>query len=222
MIIQKTIEVSINAKNIKHYESIGYHIPKHKNKKRWQFKKGTKIKIEVGDLPIESHHKILCSCDICGRENNVRYQSLHKSSKYVCSYCTSSINIKKSKSRKNIKHTEESKLKMRINHRDFNGSKNPNYNHNISIEERKHRRNEPGKNRWRKNVLQRDNYTCQKCGSNKNLQAHHINNWKHFKEQRTDTNNGITLCQNCHKQIHHIFGLKTERVNLEKFLQPNK
>lgn len=55
---------------------------------------------------------------------------------------------------------------------------------------------------WRKLVFERDNYTCQLCGNNKKIHAHHIKRFKHFKELRTDINNGITLCKKCHNSIH--------------------
>ena len=34
-------------------------------------------------------------------------------------------------------------------------------------------------------------------------------------------NNGITLCQECHKQIHSIFGLKTIKNHLDLFISTN-
>lgn len=55
---------------------------------------------------------------------------------------------------------------------------------------------------WKQNVLSRDNYICQRCGSKDNLVAHHIKPFAVNKELRFDINNGITLCQNCHKEVH--------------------
>lgn len=53
---------------------------------------------------------------------------------------------------------------------------------------------------WRKEVFSRDNFKCQKCGSNKRLEAHHIKSWKNFPKERFDINNGKTLCHNCHSK----------------------
>lgn len=58
---------------------------------------------------------------------------------------------------------------------------------------------------WRKAVFERDGYTCQVCGDNRggNLQAHHIKAYAEYPELRHDVQNGITLCQNCHKKVHY-------------------
>lgn len=58
---------------------------------------------------------------------------------------------------------------------------------------------------WRKDIYTRDNYTCQMCDnrSTKNnvvlLNAHHIVRFSDNERLRFDTNNGITLCEDCHK-----------------------
>ena len=53
---------------------------------------------------------------------------------------------------------------------------------------------------WRTNVFQRDNYTCQECGKKGvKLNAHHINTFSNFPEDRLKLDNGITLCEECHK-----------------------
>ena len=67
-------------------------------------------------------------------------------------------------------------------------------------------------NRWRKDVFQRDNYTCQCCGARGvKLNAHHIKNYSSNKDLRYDKNNGITLCEECHlnnypEAFHKIYG----------------
>lgn len=55
---------------------------------------------------------------------------------------------------------------------------------------------------WKQNVLKRDKYVCQNCGSKNNLVAHHINPFAIYKEERFDVNNGVTLCQKCHREVH--------------------
>ncbi len=55
---------------------------------------------------------------------------------------------------------------------------------------------------WRKTVLTRDKYTCQRCGQKNVRLAHHILPFKEFQLYRFDINNGITLCEDCHKLTH--------------------
>lgn len=54
--------------------------------------------------------------------------------------------------------------------------------------------------KWRLAVLERDNYTCQVCGSNSRLEADHIKPHKFFPELRLELSNGRTLCRDCHKK----------------------
>lgn len=60
---------------------------------------------------------------------------------------------------------------------------------------------------WRFNVYKRDNFLCQVCNTNKNkLNAHHIVSYATDEGLRLDLNNGITLCEKCHKEFHKIYG----------------
>lgn len=63
---------------------------------------------------------------------------------------------------------------------------------------------------WRKQVYERDNYTCQHCGSNKSgtLNAHHKDGYHWCEERRHDVSNGVTLCKDCHDEFHSIYGYK--------------
>ena len=52
----------------------------------------------------------------------------------------------------------------------------------------------------RQEILQRDSWRCQSCGSREDLQVHHI-------EARSQLGNDceqnlITLCADCHRSIH--------------------
>jgi 5-methylcytosine-specific restriction endonuclease McrA len=53
---------------------------------------------------------------------------------------------------------------------------------------------------FRAKVLWRDKYTCQRCGSKSDLQAHHIRQKKNGGTDRVD--NGLTLCEKCHDDLH--------------------
>ena len=59
---------------------------------------------------------------------------------------------------------------------------------------------------WRKEVFERDKYTCTWCGirSGKGkavtLHADHIRQFAYYPESRFEISNGRTLCINCHKK----------------------
>jgi 5-methylcytosine-specific restriction endonuclease McrA len=53
-----------------------------------------------------------------------------------------------------------------------------------------------------KEVLKRDSYTCQHCGSKEYLHVHHIQAWAEYPELRYEVTNGITVCEECHIKIH--------------------
>ena len=55
---------------------------------------------------------------------------------------------------------------------------------------------------WRDSVYKRDDYTCQGCGAKESLCAHHIVRWKDSKELRFELTNGLTVCRECHFEIH--------------------
>jgi 5-methylcytosine-specific restriction endonuclease McrA len=65
----------------------------------------------------------------------------------------------------------------------------------------------------KRQLLQRDNWRCQACGSRTALEVHHL---KFRSHQGEDTEqNLITLCTSCHRQIHAgteiIFGSEKSR-----------
>ncbi|MHB8617591.1 MAG: HNH endonuclease [Candidatus Acidiferrales bacterium] len=52
----------------------------------------------------------------------------------------------------------------------------------------------------RKQVLKRDDWRCQNCGSSENLQVHHIQSRGRLGADAKG--NLITLCSACHRKIH--------------------
>jgi len=67
----------------------------------------------------------------------------------------------------------------------------------------KEQRHIPQYENWRTEVFERDEYTCQKCGQRGGrLNAHHIKPFAKFKKLRYVVNNGLTLCEKCHKKVH--------------------
>lgn len=63
---------------------------------------------------------------------------------------------------------------------------------------------------WRQlvqSVFARDGFTCQRCGDQRNsrdnrFHAHHIELWSDAPDRRTDPDNLVTLCRNCHQWVH--------------------
>lgn len=96
------------------------------------------------------------------------------------------------------------------------GSKNINWRGGIWPENARARNTNEYK-AWRKAVLERDDYTCQKCGRNRYeepmliLHAGHIKSFSEHSDLRLDINNGQTLCFDCHKDTDDYAGKANKR-----------
>ena len=188
-LISKEVEVILNSKNIKHYEDLGYKMPRYENKYnkgKLSIKQGTKIIVKVEDLPKGSHTNVKVKCNCCGKEYELSYQKylkgVHEDNTTYCKNCANTVL--------------------------FTGKNHPNYNPNKTEEERIKGRAYPRYTEFIKKVLVRDNYTCQCCGQeiHGNSEVHHLDSYNWCIEKRTDETNGITLCDTCHKNFHSIYG----------------
>ena len=77
---------------------------------------------------------------------------------------------------------------------------------------------------WRNSVFKRDDYTCQICGdsSSGNLNAHHLDGYNWCKDKRVDIDNGVTLCDECHRRFHKLYGRGfNTKEQFEKFKTEN-
>lgn len=117
----------------------------------------------------------------CGHEHISSYESFKYISKYkMCPECTIKMN---------------------------SGENTYNWNSNLTQEEREKGRDIEGYNNFVKEVYKRDDYTCKCCGEYAvKLNAHHLNGYNWDKKHRVDVNNGVTLCEECHKEFHSIYG----------------
>jgi len=136
-----------------------------------------------------------CKCD-CGNE------TVAVSYKIIRGWIKSCGCLRENVARKNA--IKRNKQMSGINH--------PRWRFDLTDKDRdenSHRNYNPKLWRWRNKIYKRDNYTCKKCGNNRggNLIAHHIYSWNDHPKLRFVTNNGITLCEDCHKNFHHKYGL---------------
>ena len=244
MIIDKFVEVVLQASNIKYYEKLGYIIPKYKdNVGIYRIKRNTTIIVKVLDLSKGSAVKIKCKCDICGKIRLVKYINYRD----ICHTCSARLMLSKFGKENycwkgGLPKCVDCGKKLKFhNHkrcrscwRNYikknpvkrkSGKDHPMYNPLLTDKERLYKRMLiSGIQTWRKNILIKDNYTCRKCKKigelhNGLLEAHHINNFRDFEELRLNINNGITLCKDCHKKIHKMFGKKTNKNHLDLFFK---
>jgi hypothetical protein len=67
----------------------------------------------------------------------------------------------------------------------------------------------------RQMVLERDNYTCRKCGATESLHCHHILPVAVEPLLSADIDNCITLCEQCHREAHKQDGCKTGQLRMD-------
>ena len=197
-LITKKVKVRVDGRNRKYYEKKGYCIPTYINKDgREKVKKGTEIEVDVFDLPLGSMAKIEVRCDGCGKQKHISYfdyvNRKHKENDgYYCVKCVHTI---------------------------FNsGENNHNYNENLSDEYRNHERIYNEYFDFLNSVKAKYNGRCVICCSNKNTIVHHLDSYTANKDKRTDINNGIVLCEECHKAFHRKYGYgNNTRSQFEKW-----
>lgn len=64
-----------------------------------------------------------------------------------------------------------------------------------------------GDSRWlrkKTEILERDNYTCQKCGATSHLNVHHLSYEKDKRAWEYPNEQLVTLCYECHNDEHDI------------------
>ena len=82
-------------------------------------------------------------------------------------------------------------------------------------------RNMTAMKEWRKAVYEKDGYECVRCGRHGGkLNAHHIDSYDNYIEERLDVDNGATLCDSCHIAFHKEYGFgNNNREQFEKWLK---
>lgn len=155
-------------------------------------------------------------CQSCGKEYTKNARTSNKwflESKYCnnkCYYTDPNYQTNRAKSiskaRKGWKYSEETKKKISKNKKGkpllhFIGNKNPNWNGGITPLNHKIRNSLEYK-LWRRNVFERDGFTCVNCKVKGGcLNADHIKPFSKFPKLRFKISNGRTLCVSCHNLI---------------------
>lgn len=195
-LISTEVEVILNGQMIKHYENLGYEIPRYKNvKNKLVVKKGTKIIVNISDLPKNSNVYVDVKCDCCNKKYSMKYTTYNKHNHDLKIYCFDCA--------------------MKI----FNsGENNKRWNPNKTHEERENSRDYPEYTDFIKRVMARDKYTCICCGQKHgDLEVHHLDGYNWCKEKRIDDTSAVTLCHNCHYNFHlnNKFGDNTKEQFLD-------
>jgi hypothetical protein len=63
---------------------------------------------------------------------------------------------------------------------------------------------------WSEFIRKRDGQRCVDCHSRRQLAAHHICRKSFLKNAQFHTGNGITLCADCHREVHSGFNGRSE------------
>lgn len=115
----------------------------------------------------------------CGHEHTTTFQSFKNSKHKICKECIKKVN---------------------------SGKNAYNWNGGYDSESIRFRKTYEFK-QWVKSVYKRDNYICQCCyKKGVKLNAHHLNGYNWDIENRTNVDNGITLCEDCHNDFHNMYG----------------
>jgi len=145
-----------------------------------------------------------------------------------CNQIADKFSCSKTPILKTLKNISKNKYSIYKHHRCYNqfGKNNPSWKGGIkSIYERV--RDLKSYWDWRTAVVERDNRCCTKCNSTTDLEVHHITTLKHLIHSYCTTNNkfisdltendlnnnyfydidnGVSLCNICHRQHHRNYG----------------
>jgi hypothetical protein len=166
--------------------------------------KGTTVHCDYCGKEINKPPSLIKEKNFCDRNCMANYMKTGETVK--CYVCGKEFYKIKSQIDRSEKHFCSEKCKCE-HQTTLRGELSPQYNPNLTDEERIVNRDYIEYTEWRNKVFERDNYTCQRCGKRQgDINAHHLNGYHWYKEGRTDVNNGVTLCSWCHKEFHFNYG----------------
>lgn len=129
--------------------------------------------------------KVTFNCDICGKECSTNKAHYERNKYHYCSKKCANIGFGEF----------------------FSGEKSCMWNdeadENIRIKKRAYKEYFD----FVKSVFDRDDYTCKSCNKKGGqLNAHHLNGYNWDSENRTNVDNGVTLCEEYHKNFYGQYG----------------
>lgn len=156
----------------------------------------------------------LCKCD-CGVIVEVEQSQLRRGKTKSCGCLNRELSSKRMSGENNPMYG-------------VRGEKCPNWNPNLTTEERIINRDTVENYHFKESVAKRDKRTCQCCGIKStskhkvSMHVHHIFNYTEYKELRYDVNNGIMLCKPCHVSFHKKYGyMNNNKHQLDEFIKEN-
>ena len=181
---------------------LGKHCSEEAKRKMSEAKKKNPSKYWLGKhLPEEMRKQIsenlIGRTDIFTQEVREKLSKAHKG-RIVTEETKSKISgvLKGNTHAKGKKHSEEAKHKIGKANK---GENNGNWKGGISPINKRIRKSIEFR-LWREAVFARDNWVCQICGQRRsNLHPHHLKKFTDYPELRFIVDNGMTLCEFCHK-----------------------
>lgn len=79
-------------------------------------------------------------------------------------------------------------------------------------------RRKPQMKKWANKIKSRDG-SCQCCGGNDKLEAHHIHPLSKFPDLGLEEGNGIALCHKCHQKYHNMYQGEENANNFSKYMR---
>jgi len=145
-----------------------------------------------------AHSKLLVECDVCGHQAEITWNNFKKGK--GCQRCFWKNNSGENHWRFNSELSDEDRALLNK----LKGT----------------RQYDPQYNKWRLGVYRKHNYKCVKCGSNKDICAHHINSFADNPALALNVDNGVVLCREHHNEFHKIYGYgKNNEQQFKKYLQ---